>query len=173
MVSRPWTSPSVRPSTDTGVRIHLLSVGKRMPGWVREGYGEYAKRMPGECALKLVEITPGHRGKSADVNRAIREEGERMLKAIPRNCRVIALDVLGKSWSTEQLSGQMDEWMNDGSDVALLVGGPEGLAAEALQRSDGRWSLSPLTLPHELARVVVAEQLYRSLTLLRGLPYHK
>lgn len=144
-----------------------------MPRWVQEGYQEYAKRLPSECALKLVEITPGHRGKSADISRTIRDEGERMLKAIPGNCQVIALDVKGKSWSTEQLSGQLDEWMNQGRDLALLVGGPEGLAEACLHRADGRWSLSPLTMPHPLVRVVAAEQLYRAWSILRNHPYHR
>jgi len=155
------------------MNIYLISIGNKMPRWVQDGYQEYARRMPGECALKLLEIPPGHRGKGADVKRAIREEGERMLKAIPRNCRVVALDVKGKAWSTGQLAGQMDEWMNDGRNVALLVGGPEGLAPACLQRADGRWSLSPLTLPHPLVRVVVAEQLYRAWSILRNHPYHR
>ncbi len=129
--------------------------------------------MPQECSLQLVEIAPGHRGKSADVARTVRDEGERMLKAIPRNCRVVALDVKGKAWSTEQLSSQLGGWMGEGQDLALLVGGPEGLAAECLQRADNRWSLSPLTMPHPLVRVVVAEQLYRAWSLLRNHPYHR
>lgn len=144
-----------------------------MPRWVQEGYQEYAKRLPSECALNLVEIPPGHRGKSADVQRTVRVEGERMLKAIPKGCRVIALDVLGKAWSTEQLSTQLGHWMAAGPDLALLVGGPEGLADACLQRADTRWSLSPLTLPHPLVRVVVAEQLYRAWSLLRNHPYHR
>ncbi|MEJ1379217.1 MAG: 23S rRNA (pseudouridine(1915)-N(3))-methyltransferase RlmH, partial [Candidatus Sedimenticola sp. (ex Thyasira tokunagai)] len=122
---------------------------------------------------QLVEIAPGHRGKSADVARTVRDEGERMLKAIPRNCRVMALDVKGKAWGTEQLSSQLGGWMGEGQDLALLVGGPEGLAAECLQRADNRWSLSPLTMPHPLVRVVVAEQLYRAWSLLRNHPYHR
>ncbi|MEJ1297440.1 MAG: 23S rRNA (pseudouridine(1915)-N(3))-methyltransferase RlmH [Candidatus Sedimenticola sp. (ex Thyasira tokunagai)] len=155
------------------MRIHLISVGNKMPRWVQEGYQEYAKRMPQECSLQLVEIAPGHRGKSADVARTVRDEGERMLKAIPRNCRVMALDVKGKAWSTEQLSSRLGGWMGEGQDLALLVGGPEGLAAECLQRADNRWSLSPLTMPHPLVRVVVAEQLYRAWSLLRNHPYHR
>ncbi|MES9964111.1 MAG: 23S rRNA (pseudouridine(1915)-N(3))-methyltransferase RlmH [Candidatus Sedimenticola sp. 20ELBAFRAG] len=155
------------------MNIYLISVGKKMPRWVQEGYQEYAKRLPGECALKLVEIAPGHRGKSADVARTVRDEGERMLKAIPDNCRVIALDVKGRSWSTEQLSEQLDGWMNDGFDLALLIGGPEGLAQTCLQRADGRWSLSALTMPHPLVRVVVAEQLYRAWSIIRNHPYHR
>ncbi|WP_428609392.1 23S rRNA (pseudouridine(1915)-N(3))-methyltransferase RlmH [Sedimenticola sp.] len=153
--------------------IHLISVGNKMPRWVQEGYREYAKRLPAECALNLIEITPGHRGKSADVKRTIREEGERMLKAIPKGCRIIALDVQGRSWNTEQLSDQLGEWMGAGPDIALLVGGPEGLAEACLSQANGRWSLSPLTLPHPLVRVVLAEQLYRAWSLLRNHPYHR
>jgi 23S rRNA (pseudouridine1915-N3)-methyltransferase len=153
--------------------IHLISVGNKMPRWVQEGYQEYAKRLPSECALNLIEIAPGHRGKSADVKRTVREEGERMLKAIPKGCRIVALDVGGKAWSTEQLSAQLGEWMAAGPDIALLVGGPEGLAEACLRQADGRWSLSPLTLPHPLVRVVVAEQLYRAWSLLRNHPYHR
>ncbi|MES9966765.1 MAG: 23S rRNA (pseudouridine(1915)-N(3))-methyltransferase RlmH [Sedimenticola sp.] len=155
------------------MNIHLISVGNKMPRWVQEGYLEYAKRLPGECSLKLVEIAPGHRGKSADIARTLRDEGERMLKAIPGNCQVIALDVKGKAWNTEQLSDRLGDWMNEGRDLALLIGGPEGLAEACLQRADGRWSLSALTMPHPLVRVVVAEQLYRAWSILRNHPYHR
>ena len=155
------------------MNIHLISIGNKMPRWVQEGYQEYAKRMPGECALKLIEIAPGHRGKSADIQRTIEKEGQAMLKAIPRNCRVMALDVKGRSWSTEQLSSQLGNWMGSGMDLALLIGGPEGLSQACLQRADDRWSLSTLTMPHPLVRVVVAEQVYRAWSLLRNHPYHR
>ena len=144
-----------------------------MPGWVVEGYNEYARRMPRECALQLIEIAPGHRGKGVDIQRTLRDEGERMLKALPKNCRVLALDVRGNSWDTEALSLKLGEWMSEGRDLALLVGGPEGLAEACQTRADGRWSLSPLTMPHPLVRVVVAEQLYRAWSLLRNHPYHR
>ncbi len=144
-----------------------------MPHWVDEGYREYARRMPGECSLKLVEIPPGHRGKSADIARTLKIEGERILKAVPKGCLMLALDVKGKSWSTEQLSEQMARWMVDGRDLALLIGGPEGLSAPCLQRADGHWSLSPLTLPHPLVRVLLAEQIYRAWSILRHHPYHR
>ncbi|MCW8890341.1 MAG: 23S rRNA (pseudouridine(1915)-N(3))-methyltransferase RlmH [Sedimenticola sp.] len=153
--------------------IHLITVGNKMPRWVQEGYQEYAKRLPAECSLNLIEIAPGHRGKSADIKRTLRDEGERMLKAIPKGCRVVALDVLGKSWSTEQLSDQLGHWMGDGRDIALLVGGPEGLAEACQQQAESRWSLSALTLPHPLVRVIVSEQLYRAWSLLRNHPYHR
>ncbi len=153
--------------------IHLISVGTRMPKWVDDGYQEYARRMPRECGLKLVEIAAGFRGKNADLQRAVRGEGERMLKAIPRGAHVVALDVQGRSWSTEQLSQQLGGWLGGGQDLALLVGGPEGLAPECLDAARQRWSLSPLTLPHPLVRVVVAEQLYRAWSLLSNHPYHR
>jgi len=155
------------------MNIHLISVGNRMPRWVVEGYTEYARRLPPECALQLVEVPPGRRGKGANIPRILQEEGERMLKAIPKQCGVLALDVQGRSWNTEQLAARLAEWLSEGRDLALLVGGPEGLAPACLERAQGRWSLSELTLPHPLVRVVVAEQLYRAWSLLHNHPYHR
>ena len=113
------------------------------------------------------------RGKNCDIPRAVRDEGERILKAIPKNCLVIALEVKGKTWSTEQLSQKMDEWMNSGQDIALLVGGPDGLSQEASNRAQIKWSLSALTLPHPMVRVLLSEQIYRAWSLLRNHPYHR
>lgn len=155
------------------MRIHLIAVGTRMPGWVQEGYREYAGRMPPECSLHLVEIPPGRRGKGADVARAVREEGERMLAAVPRDARAVALEVEGRSWSTEALAQRLGDWLQDGRDLALLVGGPEGLSEACRARAELQWSLSPLTLPHSLVRVIVAEQLYRAWSVLQGHPYHR
>lgn len=155
------------------MQIHLIAVGHRLPAWVDEGYREYAKRLPRECALKLVEIAPGKRGRNADVARILRDEGERMLAALPRDCRVIALEVGGKRWSTPELAAQLNEWMAGGRDVALLVGGPEGMDGACRIRADQLWSLSPLTLPHPLVRVILAETLYRAWSLRVGHPYHR
>ncbi|MET0067485.1 MAG: 23S rRNA (pseudouridine(1915)-N(3))-methyltransferase RlmH [Candidatus Thiodiazotropha sp.] len=155
------------------MNIYLISVGNRMPRWVVEGYEEYARRLVGECRLKLIEIAPGQRGRKADLKRVTLDEGERMLKAIPKGCRVVALDVPGRAWDTQQLANQLKGWLAGGQDLALLIGGPEGLSAECLQRADLSWSLSPLTMPHPLVRVVVAEQLYRAWSLLRNHPYHR
>ena len=155
------------------MRVHLIAVGTRMPAWVTQGFEEYARRLPADCALQLVEIPAGKRGKNADIARITRDEGERTLAAIPRGARVVALDVEGRAWRTEQLAGQLDDWRHDGRDVALLVGGPEGLAPACLARAEQRWSLSPLTLPHPLVRIVVAEQLYRAWSILQGHPYHR
>lgn len=155
------------------MRVHLIAVGERMPAWVQAGYAEYAKRLPPECALRLVEIAPGKRSKGADVARLVAEEGDRILAAIPKGALVVALEVKGQPWSTEDLSRRLGEWMQGGRDVALLVGGPDGLDARCRERADLLWSLSPLTLPHPLVRVLVAEQIYRAHSLLRGHPYHR
>jgi 23S rRNA (pseudouridine1915-N3)-methyltransferase len=155
------------------VKIRIVAVGGRMPGWVDEAYATYAKRMPRECRLELKEIPLGHRSRSSDVVKAIATEGERMLAAVSRSERVIALDVLGKMFDTPSLSRALDSWVHDGRDVALLVGGPDGLAPACLERAESRWSLSPLTMPHGLVRVVLAEQIYRAWSLLRGHPYHR
>lgn len=144
-----------------------------MPDWVKSGYDEYAKRLPRECRLQLVEIPAGQRGKGANLARAIQEEGERMLAALPKEAHVIALDMRGKQWDTPQLAQQLKEWLQGGRDVALLIGGPEGLAESCLKRADHSWSLAKLTLPHPLVRIVAAEQIYRAWSLITGHPYHR
>jgi len=144
-----------------------------MPGWVSDGYSEYARRLPRECRLNLTEIPLAQRSKSQPVSRAIEEEGKRMQAAMGDNRQVIALDVKGRGWSTEQLAEQLKGWMQDGRDVSLLVGGPDGLAGNCLQAAGQRWSLSSLTLPHPLVRVILAEQLYRAWSLNAGHPYHR
>jgi len=155
------------------MQIHLIAVGEKMPQWVQQGYTEYARRLPAECALRLVEVPAGKRGKNADIARILRDETSRLLDAVPRGTRRIALEVGGRTWSTEQLSQQLDAWMQDGRDVALLVGGPEGLGDAAREAADQQWSLSPLTLPHPLVRIVVAEQIYRAWSILHNHPYHR
>lgn len=155
------------------MKIHLIAVGTRMPGWVTEGYEEYARRMPPDLRLNLIEIPAGQRGKKMDAVTARRVEGEKMLGSIPSGSQVIALDVQGKSWSTTKLVEQTSHWMQDGRDVALLVGGADGLDASCLARADQRWSLSTLTFPHPLARIILAEQLYRAASILHNHPYHR
>lgn len=155
------------------MQINLIAVGTKMPGWVDTGYREYARRLPRECSLVLNEIALARRGKSQPVERAVNDEGKRMLAAVSDRQQVVALDVNGQSWSTEQLAERLDDWLQDGRDISLLVGGPDGLADACLQRAGQRWSLSPLTLPHPLVRVLLAEQLYRAWSLRSGHPYHR
>jgi 23S rRNA (pseudouridine1915-N3)-methyltransferase len=144
-----------------------------MPDWVNAGYQEYAKRLPAECSLRLREIDPARRGKGVDASRAVREEGQRLLTAIPKGARVIALDVRGTPWATEDLAGQLAGWLRGGCDIALLVGGADGLSDDCLANAAERWSLSPLTLPHPLVRILLSEQLYRAWSLLQHHPYHR
>jgi len=155
------------------VRLRIIAVGTKMPGWVEQGYQEYAKRLPPELKLEMVELGLGHRGKGADLKRAIAKEGAAMLKAIAPQDHVVALDVKGKPWSTEQLAGQLNTWQGSGNNFSLLIGGPDGIAPECLSRANSRWSLSNLTLPHPLVRILVAEQLYRAWSITVGHPYHK
>ena len=144
-----------------------------MPAWVQAGYEEYAKRMPRNFKLHLVEINAPKRGKNADIARIKRDEGQKMLAAIPAGSTVIALEVNGRTWDTTELSKQMQRWQASGSDIALLVGGPDGLAKECQDRADQQWSLSKLTLPHPLVRILLAEQLYRAQSILNNHPYHR
>ncbi|ART61861.1 23S rRNA (pseudouridine(1915)-N(3))-methyltransferase RlmH [Kushneria marisflavi] len=155
------------------MKLKMLAVGTRMPGWVTQGVEEYRKRLPREMSLEVVELSPGPRQKSADPAKAIRVEGDRLLSRIKDSELVVALDVEGKPWSTPVLSERMRDWQMAGSDVSLLIGGPDGLDQRCLARADLRWSLSPLTLPHPLVRVLLAEQLYRGWTLMTGHPYHR
>lgn len=155
------------------MRARLIAVGERMPGWVAEGFAEYRKRLSHELPLELTELKPGARGKGRDDARAIQDEGEAMLAALPHDIHVIALDGRGKTWSSEDLAAQLERWRMSGRDVAFLIGGPDGHSAEVLARADQRWSLGPLTLPHMLVRLVLAEQLYRATTINAGHPYHR
>jgi len=155
------------------MKINLLAVGTKMPSWVEQGYEEYAKRLPKECQLVLHEISPAKRTKNGHSQQWLDQEGERILASIPKEHYVVSLDVKGRPWSTEQLAQQMKSWLADGRDISLLIGGPDGLSKACNQRADQKWSLSALTLPHPLVRVVLAEQLYRSWTVLQNHPYHR
>lgn len=144
-----------------------------MPAWVESGYADYANRLPRECRLELHEISLARRGKNAVIDKLIEDEGERMLAAIPSGAYCIALAVEGRAWDTSRLAQNLADWLQAGRDLALLIGGPDGLAQRVLARADLHWSLSPLTLPHALVRIVVAEQLYRAWSLLNNHPYHR
>ena len=155
------------------MQIHLISVGNRMPTWVKAGYDEYAKRLPRECELTLKEIPLAPRSKNCDVARLIKEEGDKLEAAIPPSAHRVALDVVGQAWTTPQLALNLKRWLGTGKPVALLIGGPDGLAGTVKARVAESWSLSALTFPHPLVRIVVAEQLYRAWTILQNHPYHR
>ena len=155
------------------MQIHIIAIGDRMPAWVEEGYHEYAKRLPRECRLVLHEIPAGRRAKGADLRRLIEQEGQRQLAAIPPDARIVALDRNGKHMDTEVLAAELKKRLASGEHLALLIGGPEGLAPECLKQADESWALSKLTLAHPVVRVVLAEQLYRAWSIINNLPYHR
>lgn len=144
-----------------------------MPDWVEAGYAEFARRLPRDCRLELLPVAAADRRNGRSPQQWREEEGERLLAAAAKDARLIALDVRGRGLSTEDLARHLADWRMEGCDVALLVGGPDGLAPAVLEVASMRWSLSPLTLPHALVRVVVAEQIYRAWTVMTGHPYHR
>lgn len=155
------------------MQLLVAAVGQRMPNWVTEAWTEYARRMPPGMSLSLREISLAKRGKNADTKRLSAIESNALYAAMPARARVIALDVQGQAWSTEKLAAQLEQWMGEGRDVGFMIGGPDGIDADILQKADQRWSLGPLTLPHPLVRVVLAEQLYRAWTITQNHPYHR
>ena len=155
------------------MRLTIVTVGGKMPAWVQEGVEEYSRRLPREFKLNWCEIPLAKRGKDANAAHLREREGEQILKAIPAGDRVLALDVRGRSWSTRQLAEQLRAWQMSGANYSLLIGGPDGLSEACLARAERRWSLSDLTLPHPLVRVILAEQLYRAWTITVNHPYHR
>jgi 23S rRNA (pseudouridine1915-N3)-methyltransferase len=155
------------------MKARLIAVGERAPAWLAEGFGEYQKRLSHWLPLELLEVTPGLRGKGRDAVRATADEGARVLAALPKQAHVVALDGRGKPYSSEQLAQRLEHWRQQGQDLAFLIGGPEGHAPEVLAAAGENWSLGPLTLPHMLVRLLVAEQLYRAASLLANHPYHR
>jgi len=155
------------------MRIVLVSVGTQMPSWVQQAWDEYSKRMPAHCSLQLKEIAAGKRGKNADIKRILDDEAKRLWSAVPRDAFVVALDRSGKSVDSKTLAQQLELRLQEGIDWVFLIGGPEGLTQECLGKADVCWSLSAMTMAHPVARVVLAEQLYRAWSISAGLPYHR
>jgi len=155
------------------VRIRLIAVGARMPRWVDEVVADYTQRLAGSLKLALVEVPAGQRSSRGDPAQAMQTEAQRILALIKPREFVVALDERGRQMNTRELASWLSGRMTDGRDLAFVIGGPDGLGAEVLGRSDQKLALSRLTLPHPLVRVVLAEQLYRAHTVLSGHPYHR
>lgn len=155
------------------MKCRLIAAGKRLPDWVNSGFHEYQKRLRAPLVVELHEIAVAARRAGESPDRAVMREGADMLAALGPHDYVVALEITGKSMTTEQLSSWLAERMRDGRSLALLIGGPDGLSPQCRAKAEHGWSLSPLTLPHGLVRVVVAEQLYRAMSLLAGHPYHR
>ena len=155
------------------MKCRLIAAGTRLPDWVNSGFHEYQKRLRAPLVLELQEIPVGTRRAGESPRRAVLKEGADMLAALKPDDYVVSLEIAAKTMSTLQLSAWLAERLRDGRSLALLIGGPDGLSPQCRERADQSWSLSPLTLPHALVRVVVAEQLYRAMSLLAGHPYHR
>lgn len=155
------------------MKLLVLAVGNRMPEWVTAAFGEYAKRMPREMPLQLKELKPAARSASADTARWLQAEAERIRAVLPRDALCVMLDEHGRSFPTRKLADHLGRWRNEGRDVAFVIGGADGLDAGLKSGADLLWSLSPLTLPHGLVRVLLAEQLYRAASILANHPYHR
>ena len=155
------------------MKCRLVAAGTRLPDWVNDGFREYQKRLRAPLVLELSEIPLGARRAGEDPRRAVAREGSNMLSAVAPGDYVVALEVTGCAMTTEELSAWLSVRLREARPLVLLIGGPDGLAPECRQRADQGWSLSPLTLPHALARVVVAEQIYRAMSILAGHPYHR
>jgi 23S rRNA (pseudouridine1915-N3)-methyltransferase len=155
------------------MKVKIIAVGTKMPKWVVDGTNEFTKRLPRDLQIEFVEVPLGNRSKGADVKKAIQSESKAILDAIAERDWVVALEVKGKSWTTEALAKQLESWQMRGGNVCLLVGGPDGLSDVCRARADQQWSLSALTLPHPLVRILLAEQLYRAYSINQNHPYHR
>ena len=155
------------------MKLIIASVGHKMPDWIKAGFDEYAKRMPREASIELLQIKPEARSTGKSTAQIMQSEAQRILAALPQNCLRIALDERGAQTTTKQLSLQMQEWMREGRDVAFIIGGADGLHDSVKQAAQQLLALSALTLPHAFVRVLLAEQLYRAHSLLHNHPYHR
>jgi 23S rRNA (pseudouridine1915-N3)-methyltransferase len=155
------------------MKFSILAVGHKMPAWVTDGFNEYAKRMPREAKIELVEIRPEPRTTGKIAAKLMEAESQRILAALPKNALYIALDEHGSTWTTRQLAEKMQAWMGEGRDVAFIIGGADGLHDSVKQSAQQLLALSSLTLPHAMVRVLLAEQLYRAYSLLHNHPYHR
>lgn len=155
------------------MQLLIVAVGHKMPAWIEQGFDEYAKRMPPELRIVLKEIRPEQRSSSRTAATVMQLEAARIEAALPKQCRIIALDERGKDWSTMQLADALTGWQREGGDVALLIGGADGLDPALKQRADMLLRVSSLTLPHGMVRVLLAEQLYRAWSITRNHPYHR
>ncbi len=155
------------------MKVSLIAVGTKMPKWVTTAYEEYQKRLPKQCSLELVEIVAKHRGKNADIPRILRDEAQAIRQALSDHQKVIVLDRKGQHITTEKLADNLQGWIDDNQDIALIIGGPEGVDPQMLAEAEQKWSLSAMTFAHPIVRVMVAEQVYRAWSIIAGLPYHR
>lgn len=155
------------------MKIKLIAVGTKMPAWVETAFKNYAQRLPRDCSLELIEIPAAKRTRNQLADKWMEKEGELILKSVDPSDWVVALDVEGKHWSTAKLAEKITDWQSMGNNIALLVGGPDGLSPQCLKRANQRWSLSALTFPHPMVRVILSEAIYRAWSITVNHPYHR
>jgi 23S rRNA (pseudouridine1915-N3)-methyltransferase len=155
------------------VKFFIAAVGTRMPAWVSEGYAEFAKRMPRELPIELLEVKAEPRSEGKTVEAMMAAEAIRLRAALPQRCRLVALDERGTELTTKSLAERIERWMGEGDDVAFLIGGPDGIDASLKADATEKVRLSGLTLPHALVRPLLAEALYRAVSVIRNHPYHR
>lgn len=155
------------------MKLCVVAVGERMPAWVDAAFAEYAKRMPREARIELREVKPAKRAAGKTVEQMLEAEREGILAALPARGPRVILDERGEPWTTREFARRLERWLGQGGDAGFVIGGPDGLHPDLKRQADVILALSALTLPHGLARVVLAEQLYRAMSLLRKHPYHR
>lgn len=155
------------------MQINILAIGRNMPKWIVQGYTTYAQRMPKQCRLNLIELPLCQRSKTLTTELIKQREAKSLLQALDPNSLTIALDVSGHAWSTDDFAHLLQEAIDNNQTLSLLIGGPDGLHETVLQQVSKQWSLSALTLPHSLVRIIIAEQCYRAWSILAHHPYHR
>ncbi|MFV2003859.1 MAG: 23S rRNA (pseudouridine(1915)-N(3))-methyltransferase RlmH [Gammaproteobacteria bacterium] len=155
------------------MKINIIAIGGKMPTWVEQASQDFTKRLPAEIKINSILIPLIKRGKNPDIKRIVRDESRKLVAALPKNSLLVVLDVLGKSVTTMKLSSMLESWLQQGQDISIIIGGPDGVSDELLSQASLKLSLSELTFPHPLVRVILIEQIYRAWSILNNHPYHR
>jgi 23S rRNA (pseudouridine1915-N3)-methyltransferase len=155
------------------LKINIIAIGGKMPAWVEQASQDYTKRLPTEIKINAILIPLIKRGKNPDIKRIVRDESRKLIAALPKDSLLVVLDVLGRSVTTEKLSKMLESWLQQGQDISIIIGGPDGVSDELLSQASLKLSLSALTFPHPLVRVILIEQIYRAWSILNNHPYHR
>lgn len=155
------------------MKFFILAVGNKMPDWVRTGYSEYIKRLPREITVNLIEVKPEKRVSGKQTEQLLFAECQRIRAALPSDCQIVVLDENGQQWTTIKFAGVIKQWAIDSGAIAFVIGGADGLHSDIKHSASEMIALSKLTLPHGLVRVLLAEQLYRAVSIIKGHPYHR
>ena len=155
------------------MKINLIATGNKMPDWVGLASDDFSKRLPAEIKINSILLPLIKRGKNSDIPRIVRDESRKLLAAVPKDSSLVVLDVLGKPITTMKLSSMLESWLQQGQDVSIVIGGPDGLSDELLSKASLKLSLSALTFPHPLVRVILLEQIYQAWSILNNHPYHR